>query len=117
MKWVKQRASTVNRRREIEMVLERGREERERVSGPGSGVGEEDAMQGLYAESQTELYKPEQIVDVCYAFAFLSLPVNIHHVIQGKIRKNDFGNIDLYVPSMLPPGGAHIPCEYHVAIV
>ena len=26
--------------------------------------------------------------------------------------KNDFGNIDLYVPTMLPAGAAHIPCEY-----
>jgi xeroderma pigmentosum group C-complementing protein len=36
-------------------------------------------------------------------------------VVQGKIPKNDFGNIDLYVPSMLPPGGTHIPCEYCAA--
>jgi len=28
---------------------------------------------------------------------------------KGKVPKNDFGNIDLYVPSMLPPGGVHIP--------
>lgn len=64
MKWVKQRASTVNRRREIEMTLEREREERERAGQPSSGVGEEEVLQGLYAESQTELYVPEPIVDV-----------------------------------------------------
>lgn len=29
---------------------------------------------------------------------------------QGKVPKNRFGNIDLYVPSMLPKGAAHIPC-------
>ena len=68
MKWVKQRASTVSRRREIEMVLERGREERERAGEPSSGVGEQEMMQGLYAESQTEVYKPEAIVDVRYVF-------------------------------------------------
>ena len=28
---------------------------------------------------------------------------------QGKIPKNDFGNIDLYTPSMLPAGATHIP--------
>ena len=66
MKWVKQRASTVNRRREIEMTLEREREERERAGQPSSGVGEEEVLQGLYAESQTELYVPEPIVDVRY---------------------------------------------------
>lgn len=65
MKWVKQRASTVSRRREIEMTLERGREERERVGEPSSGIGEEEVLQGLYAESQTELYIPDPIVDVC----------------------------------------------------
>ncbi|KAF7980649.1 hypothetical protein HWV62_37466 [Athelia sp. TMB] len=93
MKWVKQRASTVNRRREIEMTLEREREEKERAGQPSSGVGEEEVLQGLYAESQTELYVPEPIVD-------------------GKIPKNDFGNIDLYVPSMLPKGAIHVPCEF-----
>ncbi len=25
--------------------------------------------------------------------------------------KNDFGNIDLYVPTMLPAGAVHVPCE------
>lgn len=90
MKCVKQRASTVSRRREIEVMLERGREERERMGEPSSVGGEDQMMQGLYAESQTEMYKPEPITD-------------------GKIPKNDFGNIDLYVPSMIPAGGAHIP--------
>lgn len=28
---------------------------------------------------------------------------------QGKIPKNGFGNIDLYVPSMLPAGAIHLP--------
>jgi hypothetical protein len=27
------------------------------------------------------------------------------------VPKNNFGNIDLYVPSMLPHGAAHVPCE------
>ncbi|KDQ20907.1 hypothetical protein BOTBODRAFT_124782 [Botryobasidium botryosum FD-172 SS1] len=46
--------------------------------------------QGMYAEWQTELYQPMPIVD-------------------GKIPKNDFGNIDLYVASMLPKGSVHVP--------
>lgn len=25
--------------------------------------------------------------------------------------RNDFGNIDLYTPSMLPIGAAHVPCK------
>ena len=31
--------------------------------------------------------------------------------VQGKIPKNNFGNIDLYVSSMLPEGAVHIPCQ------
>lgn len=64
MKWVKQRASTVNRRREIEMTLEREREERERAGQSSSGIGEEEVLQGLYSESQTELYVPQPITNV-----------------------------------------------------
>lgn len=68
MKWVKQRASTVNRKREIEMAMERGREELE-----GSGGGEEsEVLQGLYAESQTEVYRPRPIVDVSGLFTSIS---------------------------------------------
>ncbi|KAL2149333.1 hypothetical protein VTH82DRAFT_8681 [Thermothelomyces myriococcoides] len=29
-------------------------------------------------------------------------------VVDGRVPKNKFGNIDLYVPSMLPRGGAHV---------
>ncbi|KAL4997897.1 hypothetical protein BDV10DRAFT_194732 [Aspergillus recurvatus] len=48
--------------------------------------GEETA---LYAFFQTELYKPPPVV-------------------QGRIPKNAFGNLDVYVPSMVPPSGVHI---------
>ncbi|KAH8427595.1 putative DNA repair protein Rad4 [Aspergillus melleus] len=43
----------------------------------------------LYSLSQTELYKPPPVV-------------------QGKIPKNVYGNLDVYVPTMVPPGGAHV---------
>ena len=43
----------------------------------------------LYAYHQTELYRPPS-------------------VIQGKVPKNAFGNLDIYVPSMVPLGGVHI---------
>ncbi|KAF7593494.1 hypothetical protein BBP40_011405 [Aspergillus hancockii] len=55
--------------------------------------GEEDTEQyaetALYAYHQTELYKPPP-------------------VIQGKIPRNAYGNLDVYVPSMVPHGGVHI---------
>ncbi|KAI0064088.1 Rad4-domain-containing protein [Artomyces pyxidatus] len=81
MKWVKQRASTIGRKRELEVLREAG------ANGSADGA---DVMQGLYAEQQTEAYTAPPVVD-------------------GKIPKNDFGNIDLYVPSMLPAGAVHIP--------
>lgn len=42
----------------------------------------------LYALHQTELYKPPPVV-------------------KGKVPKNAYGNLDVYVPSMIPPGGFH----------
>ncbi|KAF8120653.1 hypothetical protein EV363DRAFT_1458950 [Boletus edulis] len=83
MKMVKQRAVTISRQREMELALERAKAE-------GHAGGDGEVMQGLYAFSQTDVYKPDPIKD-------------------GKIPKNDFGNIDLYVPSMLPEGAVHIP--------
>ncbi|KAJ5796207.1 uncharacterized protein N7518_004747 [Penicillium psychrosexuale] len=43
----------------------------------------------LYAEFQTEIYVPPPVV-------------------QGRIPKNAYGNLDVYVPSMVPFGGVHI---------
>ncbi|KAF3941450.1 hypothetical protein ABW19_dt0208753 [Dactylella cylindrospora] len=45
---------------------------------------------GLYAFHQTDLYRPPPIID-------------------GKIPKNAYGNIDCFVPSMVPEGAAHVP--------
>lgn len=42
----------------------------------------------LYAFSQTSLYTPPPVVN-------------------GRIPKNAYGNLDVYVPSMVPPGGYH----------
>ena len=67
MKWVKQNAVTVNRRRAIEMAMS-DRQDRLAVAGEDQGAGfssEKDVMQGLYAQSQTELYIPDPVVDVC----------------------------------------------------
>lgn len=50
----------------------------------------EKPMQGLYARDQTEFIIPPPIVD-------------------GIIPKNDYGNIDCFVPSMVPQGAAHVP--------
>jgi xeroderma pigmentosum group C-complementing protein len=64
MKLVKMRAATVGKLREIELAEEmrRGAEK----AGGASGE-QEEVMQGMYAESQTELYVPEPIIDVCFS--------------------------------------------------
>ncbi|KAJ4390241.1 hypothetical protein N0V85_007423, partial [Neurospora sp. IMI 360204] len=47
----------------------------------------------LYTPSQTDLYVPPPVSP------------------SGKIPRNKFGNVEVYVPSMIPAGGAHIPHE------
>ncbi|GAA5964576.1 hypothetical protein JCM21900_001904 [Sporobolomyces salmonicolor] len=51
--------------------------------------------QPLYSEDQTEVYVPQPVED-------------------GKVPKNMFGNIDLFVPSMLPDGAVHLPSKVAV---
>ncbi|KAF2735320.1 Rad4-domain-containing protein [Polyplosphaeria fusca] len=50
---------------------------------------EEEVGAGLYAAFQTELYVPPPVV-------------------RGRVPRNAYGNLDLYVPSMVPKGGVHI---------
>ncbi|KAK2465392.1 hypothetical protein APHAL10511_002746 [Amanita phalloides] len=82
LKMAKLRASTVGKMREVEVLREAGASD--------ANAAATDVMQGLYARSQTERFVPDP-------------------VINGIIPKNNFGNIDLYVPSMLPEGAAHVP--------
>ncbi|WVN89892.1 uncharacterized protein L203_105122 [Cryptococcus depauperatus CBS 7841] len=74
LKWVKQRAVTLQKRRAQELARQMG----------------EEITQGLYAEHQTEIYRPPPIQD-------------------GVIPRNAFGNIDLYTSTMLPQGAVHLP--------
>lgn len=50
----------------------------------------EKPLQGLYARDQTEFIIPPPIRD-------------------GRIPKNEYGNIDCFVPTMVPRGAVHIP--------
>lgn len=50
----------------------------------------EKPLQGLYSLEQTQAIIPPPIVD-------------------GIIPKNDYGNIDCFVPTMVPEGAVHIP--------
>ena len=51
----------------------------------------------LYAEYQTEVYQAPPIID-------------------GRVPKNVYGNLDIYVPSMVPKGGMHLPCEFSLLL-
>ena len=53
------------------------------------GHDTEPSTTGLYSIHQTQVYVPPPVT-------------------RGRIAKNAFGNLDVYVPSMVPPGGAHI---------
>jgi len=59
--------------------------------GPDMDIDEEqdDVGVGLYAHFQTQLYIPPPVV-------------------RGRVPRNAYGNLDLYVPSMCPPGGTHV---------
>lgn len=48
MKWVKQRAVTIHRRRAMELAQQEG----------------DEMLQGLYSEAQTEMYMPDPVIDV-----------------------------------------------------
>ena len=59
--------------------------------------GGEKLMQGMYARNQTDWIIPPPIEN-------------------GVIPKNAFGNMDCYVPSMVPKGAVHIPLRSTVKV-
>ncbi|KAF2874484.1 hypothetical protein BDV95DRAFT_566264 [Massariosphaeria phaeospora] len=50
---------------------------------------QEEVGAGLYAPFQTEIYVPPPVT-------------------RGRVPRNAYGNLDIYVPSMIPSGGTHI---------
>ncbi|KAH3981875.1 hypothetical protein HBI49_153510 [Parastagonospora nodorum] len=71
--------------RAVTVTRKREIEERERDEGV-------KPKQGLYSKAQTDWIIPPPIVD-------------------GKIPRNAFNNIDVYVPTMVPKGAVHIPLK------
>ncbi|KAL2421967.1 DNA repair protein rhp41 [Exophiala dermatitidis] len=75
-----------------EQPLKRVMPKRGRLTGEMDDENDEEAASegmALYAEYQTRLYEPPPVVD-------------------GKIPKNAYGNLDVYVPSMIPAGAVHV---------
>lgn len=79
--------------RDGEQPLKHAKPKKGRRLSIGPDVDMEDQQDeigaGLYAEYQTQLYIPPPVV-------------------RGRVPRNAYGNLDLYVPSMCPPGGIHI---------
>ncbi|EXJ54544.1 hypothetical protein A1O7_09884 [Cladophialophora yegresii CBS 114405] len=76
---------------EGEQPLKRAVPRRTRTPAADDFDDDEDAAGGtaLYAEFQTSLHKPPPVVD-------------------GKVPRNAYGNLDVYVASMIPAGAVHI---------
>lgn len=55
---------------------------------PNDADGEDEGV-SLYAEFQTQLYVPPPVVN-------------------GRVPRNGYGNLDIYVSSMIPAGGVHV---------
>ena len=76
-----------------EQPLKRAKPKKGRRSSIGAEMDAEDEADevgaGLFAEFQTEIYVPPPVV-------------------RGRVPRNVYGNLDLYVPSMCPAGGTHI---------
>ncbi|KAJ5173679.1 Rad4 beta-hairpin domain 1 [Penicillium coprophilum] len=69
--------------RAVTLIRKREVDEMQRQTG-------EKPLQGLYSRDQTEYIIPPPIQD-------------------GRIPKNEYGNIDCFVPSMVPAGATHVP--------
>lgn len=76
--------------RAVTLTRKREVEEAERQGG-------EKLKQGMYSEDQTEYIVPPPIED-------------------GIIPRNAYGNIDCFVPSMVPKGAVHIPLRKTMAV-
>ena len=75
---------------EGEQPLKRVPARRVKAGRPDEDEEEEGrAMTALYGAAQTRLYVPPPVV-------------------KAKVPRNAFGNLDVYVPSMVPAGGAHV---------
>ena len=76
--------------RAVTLTRKREAEEHQRLTG-------EKQTQGLYSEDQTEYIIPPPIQN-------------------GIIPKNAYGNIDCFVPSMVPKGAIHLPLKGTVRV-
>ena len=58
--------------------------------------------------SEDEASDVEENAGTAMYAAFQTVAYQAPPVVYGRIPKNVYGNLDVYVPSMVPPGGVHI---------
>lgn len=84
----------------------------------------------VFGRWQTEEYMPPLVVEVCIYHLLpsplppltslphytLSFNLSLTHpsLPQGKVPRNQYGNVEMFKSSMLPVGGAHIKSELWV---
>ncbi|WFD01094.1 hypothetical protein MYAM1_003855 [Malassezia yamatoensis] len=89
--WYNQGRAIVEGEQPLKMVKSRAYTlQSKRVEEQARAEGQDSPMEGLYSYAQTQTHVPLPVTD-------------------GIVPKNAFGHVDLFVPSMLPKGGTHIP--------
>ncbi|KAF2193380.1 Rad4-domain-containing protein [Zopfia rhizophila CBS 207.26] len=88
-KWYRMGRDVKNGEQPLKHAKSKRRSRRSLTSSVDVDAQQEEVGAGLYAAFQTELYVPPPVV-------------------LGRVPRNAFGNLDLYVPSMVPKGGVHI---------
>ena len=89
-KWYRQGRQIKAGEQPLKRITARRPPERKRREDDLEDTGDDDDLGvGLYSVNQTVEYQPAPVID-------------------GKIPKNAYGNLDVYTPSMIPPGASHI---------
>ncbi|MCJ1245386.1 hypothetical protein MMC30_002590 [Trapelia coarctata] len=60
------------------------------------------------AVSEEDISGDEENAGTPMYAGFQTIPFTAPPVVRGIVPKNAYGNLDIYVPSMVPPGGTHI---------
>ncbi|KAJ1961178.1 hypothetical protein GGI12_003393 [Dipsacomyces acuminosporus] len=89
MAWVREGRIVKDGEKPAKVVKQRAVTAKAKMEVEAREAAGKDAVSALFGEWQTELYKPPPVVD-------------------GKVPRNDYGRLDLFTPTMLPEGGAHV---------
>jgi len=71
----------------------------------------------LFGKWQTEEYVPRMALNVCLCLCSASPDLTKTLLVKGIVPKNEFGNVYLFKPSMLPVGTVHVKCTKTSALI